>query len=40
MIIMGVFIFASASWVLSAHKWFHGPVRNIDDDNGEEKTSM
>lgn len=38
-IIMGVFIFASASWVLSAHKWFHGPVRNIDDD-GEEKTSI
>jgi len=30
-IIMGVFIFASASWVLSAHKWFIGPVRNIDD---------
>ncbi|KIK05691.1 hypothetical protein K443DRAFT_130275 [Laccaria amethystina LaAM-08-1] len=39
-IIMGVFIFASASWVLSAHKWFHGPVRNIDDHDSEEKTSM
>jgi len=30
-IIMGVFIFASASWVLSARKWFIGPVRTIDD---------
>ena len=29
-IIMGVFIFASASWVLSARKWFIGPVRTID----------
>ncbi|KAJ7282003.1 APC amino acid permease [Mycena rebaudengoi] len=30
-IIMSVFLFATASWVVSAHKWFHGPVRNIDD---------
>lgn len=30
-IIMGVFIFASISWVVSAHKWFHGPIKNIDD---------
>jgi hypothetical protein len=30
-IILGVFIFASASWVLSARKWFIGPVRTIDD---------
>ncbi|KAF8069210.1 APC amino acid permease [Lyophyllum atratum] len=30
-IIMAVFIFASVSWVLSAHKWFKGPIRNIDD---------
>jgi len=29
-IIMAVFIFASASWVLSARKWFIGPVRTID----------
>lgn len=29
-IIMGVFIFASASWVMSAHKWFHGPINNVD----------
>ncbi|KAG6381802.1 amino acid permease-domain-containing protein [Boletus reticuloceps] len=29
-IIMGVFIFASISWVVSAHKWFHGPIKNID----------
>ncbi|KAG1823136.1 amino acid/polyamine transporter I [Suillus variegatus] len=30
-IIMGVFIFASISWIFSAHKWFHGPIKNIDD---------
>ncbi|KIM39625.1 hypothetical protein M413DRAFT_415651 [Hebeloma cylindrosporum] len=35
-IIMGVFIFASASWVLSARKWFTGPVRTIDDDTPSE----
>ncbi|KAF5376884.1 hypothetical protein D9615_007229 [Tricholomella constricta] len=37
-IIMGVFIFATASWVFSAHKWFKGPVRNIDD-GAEDKAS-
>ncbi|EIW75120.1 amino acid transporter [Coniophora puteana RWD-64-598 SS2] len=30
-LIMGVFIFASISWVLSAHKWFHGPISNVHD---------
>ncbi|KAG2754882.1 amino acid transporter [Suillus brevipes Sb2] len=30
-IIMGVFVFASISWVVSAHKWFHGPIKNIDE---------
>ena len=34
-IIVGVFIFASASWVLSAHKWFIGPIRNVDDSSPE-----
>ena len=28
---MGVFIFASLTWVLSARHWFIGPVRTIDD---------
>jgi amino acid permease (GABA permease) len=28
-IIMAVFIFASASWIISAHKWFTGPISNI-----------
>lgn len=37
-IIMAVFIFAAVSWVFSAHKWFKGPVRNIDDSQ-EDKTS-
>ena len=30
-IIMGVFIFASLSWIFSARKWFIGPVRTIDN---------
>ena len=34
-IVMSVFIFASISWVVSAHKWFHGPIKNIDT-NGTE----
>jgi hypothetical protein len=32
-IIMGVFLFASVSWVLSARKWFTGPVSNLNDSN-------
>jgi len=31
-IVMAVFIFASISWVVSARKWFHGPIKNIDTD--------
>ncbi|KAJ7876265.1 APC amino acid permease [Mycena leptocephala] len=31
LIVMSVFIFATFSWVTSAHKWFHGPVRNVDE---------
>ncbi|KZT11815.1 amino acid transporter [Laetiporus sulphureus 93-53] len=30
-IAMTVFIFASCSWMLSARKWFVGPVPNVDD---------
>ncbi|EIM85682.1 amino acid transporter [Stereum hirsutum FP-91666 SS1] len=29
-IIAAVFLFASISWVVSAHKWFTGPIKNID----------
>ncbi|KAL1694173.1 amino acid/polyamine transporter I [Schizophyllum commune] len=29
-LIMAVFIFASLSWVLSARKWFRGPVRTVE----------
>ncbi|KAF9262529.1 amino acid transporter [Marasmius fiardii PR-910] len=29
-IIGGVIIFASASWALSARKWFHGPVKTVE----------
>ncbi|KZT06558.1 amino acid transporter [Laetiporus sulphureus 93-53] len=31
-IIMAVFIFASASWIVSARKWFTGPITNVDED--------
>ncbi|KAJ6469717.1 APC amino acid permease [Mycena vitilis] len=31
LIVMAVFMFAAISWVVSAHKWFHGPIRNVDD---------
>jgi hypothetical protein len=30
-LIMAVFLFASGSWIFSAHKWFTGPVRNLED---------
>ena len=29
-IVLAVFIFAAASWLLSARKWFIGPLPNID----------
>ena len=28
---MGVFAFAGLTWVLSARKWFKGPVRTVED---------
>ncbi|KAF8196851.1 amino acid transporter [Mycena galopus ATCC 62051] len=31
LIVGSVFVFATVSWITSAHKWFHGPVRNVDD---------
>ncbi|KAF7356946.1 hypothetical protein MVEN_01030600 [Mycena venus] len=31
LIVGSVFIFATVSWVTSAHKWFNGPVRNVDE---------
>ncbi|TDL19592.1 amino acid transporter [Rickenella mellea] len=34
-IIMAVFIFASGWWILSAHKWFTGPISNIEHDSRE-----
>ncbi len=32
-IIMGVFIFAGAYWLLSARKWFKGPVRTVEGES-------
>ena len=42
-IVMAVFIFASISWLVSARKWFTGPITNVDDEDSpsgtyEEKT--
>ena len=31
---MSVFIFASLSWVISARKWFKGPVKTVEDRDG------
>ncbi len=28
---MGVFVFASLWWIISAHRWFRGPVRTVDE---------
>ena len=28
---MAVFIYAGLHWIISARKWFKGPVRTIDD---------
>lgn len=36
---MSVFIFASISWVSSAHKWFIGPIVNVDDDTSSNESS-
>ena len=36
---MAVFIFASISWVVSARKWFKGPVRTVDDETSSESAS-
>ncbi|EGO23956.1 hypothetical protein SERLADRAFT_362094 [Serpula lacrymans var. lacrymans S7.9] len=36
-LVMAVFVFASLSWVLSARKWFTGPISNID--SSSESTS-
>lgn len=36
-IIMGVIIFAGTYWLISAHKWFTGPVRTVE--GGSESSS-
>ncbi|KAF8652589.1 hypothetical protein AX16_004310 [Volvariella volvacea WC 439] len=33
-LVMGVFLFASASWIVSARHWFTGPVRTLEDEPG------
>lgn len=32
-LVAAVLLFASGSWVLSARKWFTGPVQNVDRDD-------
>ena len=36
-IIMAVFAFASVWWVVSARKWFKGPVRTVEEVDSYEK---
>lgn len=36
---MSVFIFASISWIVSAHKWFTGPIVNVTDDDNSSESS-
>ena len=31
-LVMAVFIFASVSWIISARKWFNGPISNVEED--------
>ncbi|THH31098.1 hypothetical protein EUX98_g3095 [Antrodiella citrinella] len=38
-IVMAVFIFASFSWVVSARKWFHGPIKTVEGDQGSSAPS-
>ncbi|THU77939.1 hypothetical protein K435DRAFT_811987 [Dendrothele bispora CBS 962.96] len=38
-LIAAVFLFASLSWMLSARKWFHGPIKNVDPSIDEETRS-
>jgi hypothetical protein len=33
-IIGAVFAFASVSWMVSARKWFHGPIKTSDNETG------
>ncbi|KAF9445829.1 amino acid transporter [Macrolepiota fuliginosa MF-IS2] len=39
-IISGVFFLSSLSWILSARKWFRGPVPNITGDEVEKVTAL
>lgn len=36
-IVAAVFLFSSGSWILSARRWFSGPLPNIDIDDIIEK---
>ncbi|KAJ3763513.1 amino acid transporter [Lentinula raphanica] len=37
-VIMGaVFVFAAAWWIFSAKSWFHGPIKNVEGEEEEQK---
>ena len=38
-IVMAVFLFASISWVVSAKKWFTGPVHTVEMNQEKESSS-
>jgi hypothetical protein len=37
---MSVFIYASLSWVISARKWFKGPVQNLSEESSLEEKDI
>ncbi|KAF9445826.1 amino acid transporter [Macrolepiota fuliginosa MF-IS2] len=39
-IVLGVFMLSSLSWILSARKWFRGPVPNITEDEVAKATAL
>ena len=36
---MAVVIFASVSWIVSARKWFTGPIKTVEKDYQEKESS-
>ncbi|TFY66632.1 hypothetical protein EVG20_g4457 [Dentipellis fragilis] len=37
-LILAVFVFASGSWIISARKWFRGPVSNLDSTSSRDES--
>lgn len=37
---MAVFIFAGLTWIFSARKWFKGPVRTVEEQEGYDEKKV